>query len=34
MEFQFLRFLYELIECGAIASFRVTKDKIYITIQK
>ena len=34
MEFPFLRFLYELVERGAIASFRVTKDKIYIIIKK
>ena len=34
MEISFLRFLYNLIECGVITSFRATKDKIYITIKK
>ncbi len=34
MEFQFLRVLYHLVELGAILSFRVTKDKIYIIIKK
>lgn len=34
MEFDFLRLLYRLVEFGAILSFRVTKDKIYIIIKK
>ena len=34
MEFPFLRLLYHLVELGAISSFRVTKDKIYIIIKK
>ncbi len=34
MEFSFLQLLYLLVERGAIYSFRVTKDKIYLTIKK
>lgn len=34
MEFSFLRILQLLLEYGVIYSFRVTKDKIYITIKK
>ena len=34
MEFDFLRILQLLLERGVIYSFRVTKDKIYITIKK
>lgn len=34
MEFDFLRILQLLLERGIICSFRVTKDKIYITIKK
>ncbi len=34
MEFDFLRLLCRLVELGAVYSFRVTQDKIYITIKK
>ncbi len=34
MELQFLRLLNLLVECGALYSFRVTKDKVFITIKK
>ncbi len=34
MEFDFLHILQLLLERGIIYSFRVTKDKIYITIKK
>lgn len=34
MDFTYLRLLNLLVECGAICSFRVTKDKIYIIIKK
>jgi len=34
MEFDFLRLLLRLVEFGAVYSFRVTKDKIYIIIKK
>lgn len=34
MDLSFIRFLYLLIETGAISSFRVTKDKVYIIIKK
>ena len=34
MEFYFLRLLYQLVELGAVYSFRVTKDKVYIIIKK
>ncbi len=34
MEFDFLRLLCRLVELGAVRSFRVTKDKIYIIIKK
>ncbi len=34
MEFSFLRLLADLVELGAIHSFRVTKDKIYLIIKK
>lgn len=34
MGFDFLRLLYHLVELGAVYSFRVTKDKLYIIIKK
>lgn len=34
MEFDFLRLLLHMVELGAVYSFRVTKDKIYIIIKK
>ena len=34
MDFDFLRLLLRLVELGALHSFRVTKDKIYIIIKK
>ena len=34
MEFDFLRLLCRLVELGAVRSFRVTQDKIYIIIKK
>ena len=34
MEFTFLHLLYNLVELGAVDSFRVTQDKIYIIIKK
>lgn len=34
MEFYFLQLLYLLVNEGIIYSFRVTKDKIYLTIKK
>ena len=34
MDFHFLRILLHLVEIGAINSFRVTKDKVYIIIKK
>ncbi len=34
MDFYFLRLLLRLVENGAINSFRVTKDKVYIIIKK
>ncbi len=34
MGFSFLHLLYELVELGAVYSFRVTQDKIYIIIKK
>lgn len=34
MEFDFLRLLCRLVELGAVHSFRVTQDKIYIIIKK
>ena len=34
MEFYFLQLLYLLVNVGIIYSFRVTKDKIYLTIKK
>ncbi len=34
MDFSILCLLYILVEHGAIHSFRVTKDKIYLIIKK
>ncbi len=34
MEFDFLRLLAILVQLGAVHSFRVTKDKVYIIIKK
>ncbi len=34
MEFDFLRLLLRLVELGAVHSFRVTQEKIYIIIKK
>ncbi len=34
MEFSFLHLLGVLVERGIIYSFRVTKDKIFLTIKK
>ncbi len=34
MDYPFIRFLFRMVEIGAINSFRVTKDRIYITIKK
>ena len=34
MNFTFLRLLQLLLEYGAISSFRVTEDKVYIIIKK
>ncbi len=34
MEISFLRLLCRLVELGAVRSFRVTKDRIYIIIKK
>lgn len=34
MDIRFLRLLLHFVEFGAISSFRVTKDKVYIIIKK
>ncbi len=34
MDFYFLHLLDLLVDCGVLLSFRVTKDKIFITIKK
>ena len=34
MDLHFLRLLLRLVEQGIVISFRVTKDKIYISIKK